>query len=137
MNDIKSSHDILRYFLPDYIIIHMDNYMGWRNKPKEIRWFNFKKMPFRMYNKPAMIDFYNIEMPIIVYRWIDQEKLIHDLTRYKNGLKKEIYTEDNPENLILFEPDGSIYKLMPWRKEKILPGSSEYDRYLNNHRFQI
>jgi hypothetical protein len=143
-----SAQDILIYFLPKYIIISIDNYMGKHRKfpqgDSQIVWRNFKKRSFRPFNKAQIINYYTLHPNLIEYTWIKQNKLNHVTKKHRTGRREENYFNNKGETtyIIEIEPDGSMYRVCYYlgrvvKKEQLQPGSREYLFYLNDPNYQL
>jgi hypothetical protein len=135
---MNNAYDILNYFLPTYIVMDIDNYIGQR-KNSTIEWRNFKGRLFRSYDRPSMINYFSQLIPCVKYKWINRYKTIHETIISKYCQRNETYYDSHGriEKNIMITPDGTIYKSYFnnnrfVKKEQLQPSTPEYLFYLNN-----
>jgi hypothetical protein len=133
--------DILSYFLPNYIGININDYMGimWDNS---IYWYNFKIRYYRPGTKPPEINYISLDTPHIFYTWFDRDSnTIHMSERFIDGNRSESYYNGKFLYNIIINTDCTMYKSYIegrfYKQDEISNISHEYQFYLNDRRFHL
>jgi hypothetical protein len=110
---------LLLYFLADYIVSNIDDYMSIRTKWSD-KWLNFKDSYYRSFNKPAKIKYSKGAPPVvpaaITYIWYKHDKEVYRITVWIMGQKGAMYFYDQERSQ--FSKFNGTIEHEYWKKKK-------------------
>jgi hypothetical protein len=114
----RSAQEVCNFYLPDYIVIDIDNYMGCYTSgvyySSVYDWTDFNNKSYRFLNQPSNIAFHKstVGYHVIEYKWFDSRHITRELSLYSDDGKRDIYYKNGlSDYMIRTEPNGIATKI--------------------------